>query len=444
MKDLEILLSEIDTCIKSNDVLKEEVKDLFSKWYAFANKYSIEEELIYEWQNDMDARRLIDQALEKLSLSQKSEIEKLLLPLDTKVKENTFEVNECIWGKKNEQRLNYNPKANWYYYRVNQLVFDSERESFTKKYPFKTDWQALSKKLGILKEDGSEMYQGINSSQALEEILGDEWLQDALDTFIEGKPGNELAIKTLRFIYSPKAAAMAFKIYDENKDSNQQKASIAVWALSDIRTKEALDYVEVIIKRPEYEAAAFSVLRNLIFDHLQWFEGNRLLGILDIVSDDYREDAEGLKNFIRMESTSLLPNLSNDFSVKQFQFLKGTIGYMGGSYSIIVPIEKFVLDDKVVETELRLDRILLPDALKSYVGKIVNFPINPIEGYIDGSVYLKDAHSPIDVTEIEFIGLEENILNVKLKMNFIFEYEGIGFKNEELINEVRLLCNVDY
>jgi hypothetical protein len=301
MKDLEILLSEIDTCIKSNDVLKEEIKDLFSKWYTFANKYSIEEELIYEWQNDMDARRLIDQALEKLSLTQKSEIEKILLPLDTKVKENTFEVNECIWGKENEQSLNYNRLANWYYYRVNQLVFDSERDTFTKKYPFKTDWQALSKKLGVLKEDGSEMYQGINSSQALEEILGDEWLQDAIDTFIEGKPGNELAIKTLRFIYSPKAAAMAFKIYNDNKDIDSQKASLAVWALSDIRTRESLDYVEEIIKRPEYEAAAFSVLRNLIFDCLQLFEGNRLLGILDSVSENFNADVIVLKKYINSE-----------------------------------------------------------------------------------------------------------------------------------------------
>jgi hypothetical protein len=301
MKDLEILLSEIDTCIKSNDELKEEIKDLFSKWYAFANKYSIEEELIYEWQNDMDARRLIDQALEKLSLAQKSEIEKLLLPLDTKVKENTFEVNECIWGKENEHIQNYNAITNWYYYRVNQNIFDSERDTFTKKYPFKTDWQALSKKLGVLKEDGSEMYQGINSSQALEEILGDEWLQDAIDTFIEGKPGNELAIKTLRFIYSPKAAAMAFKIYNDNKDIDPQKASLAVWALSDIRTRESLDYVEEIIKRPEYEAAAFSVLRNLIFDCLQLFKGNRLHGILDSVSENFNADVIVLKKYINSE-----------------------------------------------------------------------------------------------------------------------------------------------
>jgi hypothetical protein len=165
----------------------------------------------------------------------------------------------------------------------------------------KTDWQALSKKLGVLREDGSEMYQGINSSQALEEILGEEWLQNTLDTFMEGKPGNELAIKTLRFIYSPKAAAMAFKIYNDNKDIDHQKASLAVWALSDIRTRESLGYVEEIIKCPEYEAAAFSVLRNLIFDHMQWFEGDRLLGILDSISENFNADVIVLKEYINSE-----------------------------------------------------------------------------------------------------------------------------------------------
>jgi hypothetical protein len=167
-----------------------------------------------------------------------------------------------------------------------------------------TDWQALSKKLGLLKEDGSELYQGINSSQALEEILGDDWITDTLNTFIEGTPGNELAIKTLRFIYSPKAAAMAFNIYNTHKDSNFKKANLAVWAISDIRTKDSLNYIEEIIKRPEYEAAAFAALRNLIFDHLQWFEAKRLLTILNNVSEEHKEDAEGLKNFIKMEITN--------------------------------------------------------------------------------------------------------------------------------------------
>jgi hypothetical protein len=440
MKDLEILLDAIDNCLQSN-IAKQEIKELFTKWYHFAKKYVIEEELIYEWQNDMDARKLLHIAFANLNNAEKTKMESLTMPLDIKIKENTFEVNECIWGSENEKVHKYNRVVNWYYYRVNQKLFDESGEPFTKRPIIKTDWEALSQKLGVLKDDGSELYEGINSSQALEEILGDDWLRDAVNTFIDGTPGNELAIKTLRLIYSPRAAAMAFNIYNKYKDTNFDKANIAVWALSDIRTKDSLDYVEEIIKRPEYETQAFSVLRNLIFDHLQWFDGQRLLDILDSVSDDLIEDAQGLKIFIRMESDSLLPDLTNNFSVKKFKFLEGTIIFKTEleSFGINIPIETFSLDDRKVETELRLDRILLTEELSKYIGQKILFPTNPTEGYIDGSVYLKDTHNPIDVTEIEFISLEEKLMIIKLRMNFLFEYEGIGFKNEELTKEVRLL-----
>jgi hypothetical protein len=165
----------------------------------------------------------------------------------------------------------------------------------------KTNWEQLSRQLGVLKDDGSELYQGANSSEALEIILGDEWLQHALDTFIEGAPGNELAIKTLRFTNSERVAKMAYKIYTDNKDSNQQKASLAVWALSDIRTPISLDYVQEIILRPEYQSIAFSVLRNLIFDHCRWFTKDRLLKIFESVKDKFTEEINPLQEYINKE-----------------------------------------------------------------------------------------------------------------------------------------------
>jgi hypothetical protein len=165
----------------------------------------------------------------------------------------------------------------------------------------KTDWQVLSKKLGVIREDGSELYLGIHSAQALEEILGDEWLQHAIDTFIEGTPGNELAIKTLRYICSPKAAQMAYIIYDENKELDEQKARMAVWALSDIRTPLAMDYVEEIMKDNRYEGISFAVYRNLVFDHLHWFEKVRVYNILNKFADDLNEEKTELKQYLDQE-----------------------------------------------------------------------------------------------------------------------------------------------
>jgi hypothetical protein len=163
----------------------------------------------------------------------------------------------------------------------------------------KTDWQALSKKLGVYREDNSELYQGINSSQALEEILGDEWLRDTVNTFIEGRPGNELAIKTLRLVSSTKAARIAYEIYCINKDTDHQKASLAIWALSDIRTPLSMDFVEEMMERPEYEGIAFSVLRNLVFDHSHWFTEARIYQVLDKVSKSFNEEVLSLRIHVK-------------------------------------------------------------------------------------------------------------------------------------------------
>ena len=105
------------------------------KWRTTANDYADKEELIYEWQNDMDCRRLINELLLTLDPAIREKFNIELKSIDDKLKAKTFEVNECIWGTKNELELKYNRKDNWYYYRVNQLVFNDERDIYTKYSP---------------------------------------------------------------------------------------------------------------------------------------------------------------------------------------------------------------------------------------------------------------------------------------------------------------------
>ena len=126
-------------------------------------------------------------------------------------------------------------------------------------------------------------------------------------------------------------------------------------------------------------------------------------------------------------------DLTENFTVKHFDFLEGTIQKFDESrYNIEVQIAEFILDEKTIETSLRLDFIRLPNKLESYIRKKITFPLNPIEGYIDGSIYLRDAHNPVDVSEIHFIRIENNKLFVEMKLNFVFDFEGIGFENESI------------
>jgi hypothetical protein len=141
------------------------------------------------------------------------------------------------------------------------------------------------------------------------------------------------------------------------------------------------------------------------------------------------------------ETINDMIDLTENFSVTKLKILTGTVARQeeNNCYTIIVPIEKFKLDEEIVDTKLWFDRILLSEPLQNYIGKTVNFPVNPTEGYIDGSTYLRGAHNPVDVSAIKFIKLENEILTVELTMAFVFEFEGIGLKNEQLVKEVNLI-----
>ena len=104
-----------------------------SRWEIFATEYAASEDSIFEWQNDMDGRHLIDGLLESTSDAKKAKIKKELKAADLKVIDQTFEINECIWGEENEKKYGYFRATNWYYYRMNQGVFDTEEGQFTKR-----------------------------------------------------------------------------------------------------------------------------------------------------------------------------------------------------------------------------------------------------------------------------------------------------------------------
>ncbi|MDB6139333.1 MAG: hypothetical protein JWO94_2405 [Verrucomicrobiaceae bacterium] len=61
----------------------------------------------------------------------------------------------------------------------------------------------------------------------------------------------------------------------------------------------------------------------------------------------------------------------------------------------------FELEGEEISTDLCLDFITLPvTSWKQLAGRTFDFPVNPEEGYIDGSILLFDAHNQVDVTRL--------------------------------------------
>ena len=95
-------------------------------------------------------------------------------------------------------------------------------------------------------------------------------------------------------------------------------------------------------------------------------------------------------------------------------------------YGIKIPFAKFKYQGSEVGTSLRLDRIRFAVAgWRELSGREFRFPVNPEDGYIDGSVYLGGAHNPADVTRIKFGELAEGRIPVELDVRIDFEFEGL-------------------
>ena len=117
---------------KADFVRQDGLNYLIPKWKRFTDNYADNEDLIYEWLNEMDARKIIDEILVILPNTESAKITEVLKAIDTKFIEKTFEINECVWNYKVEKENKYDRQKNWYYYRVNQNLFENEVGQFTK------------------------------------------------------------------------------------------------------------------------------------------------------------------------------------------------------------------------------------------------------------------------------------------------------------------------
>jgi hypothetical protein len=137
-------------------------------------------------------------------------------------------------------------------------------------------------------------------------------------------------------------------------------------------------------------------------------------------------------------------DLSGNFSVHKLEFIDGKILTLENRLeNIHIPISKFVLDKEIIDTAIRLERISLSATLNNMIGKTIAFPINPTEGYIDGSIYLKGAHNPVDATAIKFIKLEDSLITVELIMHFNFDFEGTKLRNETITKQLSLIWETE-
>jgi len=106
--------------------------------------------------------------------------------------------------------------------------------------------------------------------------------------------------------------------------------------------------------------------------------------------------------------------------------LKAVLTRQPNSATIVIDLEPFELPNIAVESDIVLDGIALNEFdLEALEGQVLTFPVNPDNGYIDGSLYIEHAHHPVDVTKIEFDAPSGPTCLVSFTIRFLLSFEGL-------------------
>ncbi len=95
-------------------------------------------------------------------------------------------------------------------------------------------------------------------------------------------------------------------------------------------------------------------------------------------------------------------------------------------FDIEIPIQPFRFNGEEISTAVRLEFIKIPvqSDWREIAGQSFDFPVNPEEGYIDGSIYLDGAHNPADATRLTFGTIESGRILCEARLSFDFTFEG--------------------
>jgi hypothetical protein len=104
------------------------------------------------------------------------------------------------------------------------------------------DWREIASKVGGLEPDGSERIAGTDGGRrALEILLGEENIREAVDHWADQKPGEFTAEQVLIIISSTIAMERCYEIYKQDPASN--RASAAVFLLSEMADSRVLPWM---------------------------------------------------------------------------------------------------------------------------------------------------------------------------------------------------------
>jgi hypothetical protein len=114
------------------------------------------------------------------------------------------------------------------------------------------DWTAFAQRMGSLRSDGSEFCTSLLAYAALEQLVGDETIDTAVDQIVDNAPGWLLAKYVLVRLVSVRATERAYSIY---QGTDRNRAYWAVALIAEIHHPRAFAWIPQFLSDPDVNVA---------------------------------------------------------------------------------------------------------------------------------------------------------------------------------------------
>jgi HEAT repeat protein len=174
------------------------------------------------------------------------------------------------------------------------------------------DWGAIAEELATItstdcgrnERGGSDV-----AREALVKIIGDNAFRDAVDFYLSGQPGNELARSVLGLLRPPAAMERCLEVFRTSRD--EQIVAAAVELLGMLADSRALDWIPEFLASDNVGARVWAVgIIDQLLIMTEEIEFNDAEPLIEIALNDSDER-------VRKGARQVLEMLEQDAAVKQ-------------------------------------------------------------------------------------------------------------------------------
>ena len=165
----------------------------------------------------------------------------------------------------------------------------------------KIDWEKLAIKVGAI-QGGNESGSGIFACKAIEELIGVQNIRDAVDYYINGGAGSELARYVIWNIHPWSAMEYCYEIYKSNTEI--ERKILAVELLRVAADERAIPWIKEFLldSTSQIRGWGFGIVDQLLWSKLvDEDDMSELLELAESIDDDYLIDrVEYVRGYLKL------------------------------------------------------------------------------------------------------------------------------------------------